>query len=73
MSKSTVLSEMRKELKELLSQCNEKEDNMFKRIYGHNHQEMSIDDIVDVMDIDAIDIAITQVKNTVNKNKKHGR
>lgn len=56
-------------LKELLSQCTEGQQFMFKRMYSHKNLELSINESVDNMDDDKIDNAITQCERTVEKNK----
>jgi len=60
----------RKILKELLFQCTEGQQFMFKRMYSHKKLELSINDAVDNMDDDKIDNAISQCERTVIKNQK---
>lgn len=55
-------------LKELLEQCTEGQQLMFKRMYSHKNLDLSITDAVDRMDPKRIDWAITQCQTTVKKN-----
>lgn len=65
----------RNELKELLKQLPEKSQNLFKRMYYTGKRntpesdkiKTSIDEIVDNMPSDKLDLALTQVENTINK------
>lgn len=54
-------------LKELLSQCTEGQQLMFKRMYSHKKLELLINDAVDNMDDDKIDCAISQCERTIEK------
>jgi len=56
------------ELKELLSQCTEGQQYMFKRMYAFGKLDLSIDDVVDKMDEHKIDWALQQCQKTVDKN-----
>ena len=56
-------------LKDLLSQCTEGQQTMFKRMYCHKKLELPINDAVDKMADDKIDWAITQCERSVAKNK----
>ena len=55
-------------LKELLAQCTEAQQLMFKRMYAHNNLDKPIDECVDLMDDSKIDWAISQCERTVEKN-----
>ena len=57
-------------LKELLSQCTEPQQLMFKRMYAHKYQEKPINECVDLMDDEKIDWAISQCERTVEKNNQ---
>ena len=57
-------------LKDLLAQCTEGQQMMFKRMYSHNNLELPINDVVDQMSEDKIDWAISQCERTVEKNSK---
>lgn len=67
----TLAKEGKRILKNLLSQCTEGQKLMFKRMYSHNNLELSIYEVVDIMDDDKIDCAITQCEKTVEKNEKN--
>lgn len=54
-------------LKNLLSQCTEGQQMLFKRMYSHNNLDLPINDVVDNMDSDKMDWAITQCERTLNK------
>jgi hypothetical protein len=55
-------------LKNLLAQCTEGQQLMFKRMYCHKNLELPIDEAVDQIADDKIDWAISQCERTVNKN-----
>lgn len=63
-------------LKELLSQCNPSQQNLFKLMYARDGgrrsvedaEAMDINDVVDLMEDKRIDWAITQCERTVEKN-----
>lgn len=55
-------------LKDLLAECTEGQQIMFKKMYCHKNLGLSINDAVDQMDDDKIDFAITQAERTVEKN-----
>lgn len=57
----------KEELKSLLSCCTDKQQLVFKRMYSHQNIYLSINDVVDNMDIKKIDWAISQVKRTILK------
>ncbi|MBB4036599.1 hypothetical protein GGR21_002505 [Dysgonomonas hofstadii] len=55
-------------LKELLANCNEAQQLMFKRMYSHQNLDKDINQVVDDMDSEKIDWAISQCEKTVEKN-----
>ena len=57
-------------IKNLLSQCTEGQQLMFKRMYCHKNLELTINEAVDQMSDEKIDWAMTQVEKTVEKNKR---
>jgi hypothetical protein len=57
-------------LKELLAQCTEPQQLMFKRMYCHKNLDLPINEAVDQIAEDKIDWAITQCESTVLKNKQ---
>lgn len=56
-------------LKDLLSQCTEGQQMMFKRMYCHKNLDFSINEAVDQMDDDKIDWAVSQVERTIYINE----
>ncbi|KKL56626.1 hypothetical protein LCGC14_2243550 [marine sediment metagenome] len=56
-------------LKELLAQCTEQQQFMFKRMYSHNNLDLPINEAVEKMKDENIDRAITQCERTVENNK----
>lgn len=72
MRNKTLISLARKLLKESIAQCTIGQQNLFKKMYPYK-DSIETDDIflfVDKMDSDRLDHAITQVENTIIKNKK---
>lgn len=55
-------------LKNLLAQCTEPQQLMFKRMYCHKNLDATIEEAVEQMDETKIDHAITQCERTVAKN-----
>jgi len=66
----TLKNTAKEMLKDLLAQCTEPQQFMFKRMYSHNNLELPINEAVDQMEDDKIDWAITQCESTVLKNKQ---
>jgi hypothetical protein len=58
----------RDNLKDLLSQCTEDQQTLFKRMYSHDDLERDINDAVDQMPDDKINWAISQCERTVYDN-----
>ena len=56
-------------LKELLNKCTEGQQMLFKRMYSFQNLDLSIEEVVDQMDEEKMDWAITQCERTVEKNK----
>ena len=71
MRNSTLISEAKTILKDLLSRCTEGQQTMFKRMYSRpgKNLELPINDVVDQMDPDKMDWAISQCEATLRKNK----
>ena len=69
MQNKTLITSGRNILKNLLSQCTEGQQRIFKRMYSHKNLELSINDVVDQMDPDKMDWAISQCEATLRKNK----
>ena len=67
-------------VKNLLGQCTENQQRMFKLMYARDNgrrsvedaENMNINDVVDQMNISRINIAIGQCERTVLKNKSNG-
>lgn len=70
MKNETLQTAARKILKDLLAQCTEGQQLLFKRMYSPNNLGLPINTAVDLMDPDKIDWAITQTERTVAKNSK---
>ena len=64
-----LAKEARRILKVLLVQCTEGEQLIFKRMYSHKNLDVTIDEVVDNMDEDKMDWAITQCEHTVKQKK----
>lgn len=62
----------RDKLKELLSQCTEEQKGMFKRIYARTSHNAGvvIDIVIDEIDVEKLDCALSLVLRTLDKNKK---
>lgn len=69
MKNETIKNVAKEMLKELLSECTERQQLMFKKMYCHRNLELSINDVVDQIADDKIDWAFTQVERTVEKNQ----
>jgi hypothetical protein len=69
MQNQTLIEKGREILKELLSQCTEKQQRRFKQMYAYPHLDMPINEAVDRMDPNKIDCAISQCENTIRRNK----
>jgi hypothetical protein len=70
MVNNTLIKAGRDILKNLLSECTEGQQLMFKRMYSHNRLELPINEVVDKMDTNKIDWAICQCEKSVEKNRK---
>ena len=55
------------ELKAGLSQCNEAQQHLFKRMYSHKNLGAPINDVVDNMPAEKLDRAMQQVQRTLAK------
>jgi len=67
MKNETIKNAAKEMLKELLSECTEGQQLIFKRMYCHKNIDLPINDAVDQMDDDKIDWAMTQVERSVDK------
>jgi phage terminase large subunit-like protein len=67
----------RQMLKDLLAQCDEKQQEIFKLMYARNNGKRSVEEakavpinqVVDELDPDKISWALVQVERTVDKNE----
>ncbi len=66
MKNETLTNQAKDYLKELLDQCTESQQHLFKRMYSHKNLELPISEVVDNMDDDKIDWAVTQCERTLN-------
>lgn len=77
MKNETLTNAGKQILKDLLAQCTEPQQEMFKLMYARDNGKRSIEDakampinnVVDLMENEKIDWAITQCERTVEKNK----
>jgi len=60
----------KKILKNLLMECSHAQQEMFKRMYCHDHLEYTIEQAIHQMDAERIDMAVNQVQRTIKKNKE---
>lgn len=65
----TLKNTAKQMMKELLSECTEGQQMMFKRMYCHKNLEFSINEAVDQIADDKIDLAMSQIERTIEKNK----
>lgn len=64
-----IRKESKRILKELLSECTEGQKLIFMRMYSSRNLELSISDAIDQMGDNKLNLAISQVERTVEKNK----
>lgn len=69
LNNETIILFTKNTLKDLLSECDEKQQHIFKRMYSHNDLDAEIDDIVDRIPNDKLDWALSQVERTIEKNR----
>tara|TARA_R110000850_G_scaffold213229_1_gene339222 strand:- start:298 stop:510 length:213 start_codon:yes stop_codon:yes gene_type:complete len=70
MKNKTIKNVAKEMLKELLSECTEGQQLIFKRMYCHKNLELPINEAVDQMADDKIDWAMTQVERTIENSQK---
>lgn len=70
MNKS-IESFARSRIKELLAECTEGQQTMFKRMYAAGDMKMDINDVVDSMPSIKLNHAMDQCERTVAKNEIH--
>lgn len=57
----------RQKIKEGLSKLSEGHQTIFKRMYSHENSRLSINEVVDNMQKEKLDWALTQVQNSLKK------
>jgi len=60
----------RKYLKKELPKCTNEEQYIFKRMYSNENLDMNINDVVDKMDADKLDWAMSQVARTMKMTQE---
>lgn len=70
MKNRTISNIAKKMLKASLAECTDGQQLMFKRMYSNQNLELPINDAVDQMPDDKIDLAMTQVERTLEKNNE---
>ncbi len=66
---STLEKTGRNIIKNLLEQCSKEQFSMFKRMYCHKNINASIEEAAELIKSDRIDLAISQIERTIEKNK----
>ena len=61
----TIENMIRTKLKELVVQCTEEQQLLFKRMYSHDDLELPIEQVVDNMYDVQLDTAFSQVERTL--------
>lgn len=61
----TIEKMYRKLLKNGLAQCTEAQHHLFRQMYSHKKLDCPITEVVDFMEIDKLDWALTQVEKTL--------
>lgn len=69
MKNKTIINITKKIIKELLLECSDEQQLMFRKMYCNENLELSISDVVDQMLDDKIDFALTQIERTLEKNR----
>lgn len=67
---NTIKNFVTNRLKELLAECTEGQQLMFKRMYSNGNLHEHINNVVDQMEDDKLDYALTQVERTIDKNNR---
>lgn len=69
MKNKTIINITKKIIKELLLECSNEQQLMFRKMYCNKNLQLSISDVVDQMPDDKIDFALTQIERTLEKNR----
>ena len=68
---TTIEQSIKEDIKQMLKECTEGQQEMFKRMYAKKGNiELSIDEVVDNMDSAKLDHAYTQTERSYTKNKE---
>lgn len=70
MTNETLIKISKEILKNLLSLCNESERKIFNKMHSPENIDASIDDIINNIESNKIDWAITQCENTLKKGNR---
>ena len=73
MKNKTIIKLVQKLLLDLLSQCNDYQQGMFKRMYSHNDLDKPIQQVIQDMDPEKLEWAVTQVENTLSRESQGGQ
>jgi alpha-mannosidase len=68
MKNKTMINFAKERLKNLLTECTDGQQLLFKRMYSNGNLSLSIYDTVDQMDDHRLDWALSQVERTIEKN-----
>ena len=68
MNNQTLINTARKILLHRLSECTQAQQIKFKLMYSHKNLDISLEELVLVIDESKLDWCITQCENTINKN-----
>lgn len=68
MKNKTIVNFTKERLKNLLTECTDGQQHLFKRMYSNGNLNLSIYDIVDQMDDNRLEWVLSQVERTIEKN-----
>jgi hypothetical protein len=66
----TLIAFARGYLRQRLSKCTDGEQLIFKRMYSNDNLDISIDEVVERMDVEKLDWGVQQVERTLKKHEK---
>lgn len=69
----SLLIEARKLLLKKIKICTEKQQNFFKRIYSHKNPSLNLEMIIDSLDEEKLNSALSLVERTITKNSKNSK
>ncbi len=64
---NTIIELTKSEIKKGLSKCTNDQQHLFKRMYSHNNLDLDINTVVDNMDVENLDTALSQIERTLAK------